>query len=508
MSFQHLRSLLYVLLGCCFLSSALPGSADAHWLTKLLKEAGEAGQDAAGTAGRLGVGKLDDAASLAKVLPKAEAGSGLAFAAHVTPEGHWKFVTRDGEAFTAATPDEMARAVKVLVPDADADAPLSLYLTEDSVFRRAEYMSDLPSGSKLHLLSGGKTFKIEKRATPKGSAWFARARGNILVSLKSRADFSEALWQLDRGISKADVRVLSLKPGGPGLLPSVARRAESGDVPVADVVDPAKLSEALSHLRGQTVLITGRVKGDVIDVIPSSGSPKTLSLTDIRKSAAAADVNLIVLHSANPLQPGAQNWLWQTVTVDALDQALKKTTFGDFVDALAGRRGELVMQIERGASGNRVRLEAIPKPQGFDVVDSVGSWVGDAVSEVAGNVVTEGVSAFVTSKERQKELNQRIVPGVPSDYQFYLIAAFVMGLLGWRLASGWFERVWPKEDRQEYRGRFGYLAARAVRGLVFLVIFLPLVGPIALLGTLVTWVLDIVLFPWRLIRGMFRSRSA
>lgn len=493
---------------CCagVLAAAVP-SAEAHWLTKLLKEAAEAGKDAAGKAARVGVGKLDDVASLAKVLPKPEAGR-LAFAAHATPEGHWKFVTRDGQAFTAATPDELARAVKVLAPDAEKNAALSLYLTEDSVFSRAEHISDLPKGASLHLVTRTRDYPLIVRPEGEATKLFARVRKNVLIGITNWGEFAEAVWQLERAFQKADVRVLSLKPNGPASLSPAPKRVKGSDVPLADVVDPARLSETLSGIRGQTALLTGRIEGDLVHVLPINGPAQTLSLSEVRKSAAAADVNLLVLHSAKPLQPGAQNWLWQTVQVNGLETALKKTTFGDFVNALAGGRGELVVRVEKGAQGRRVHFEAIPETKGLDVVDSVGTWVGDAVSEVAGQVVTEGVSAFLSSKARQKELEDRIVPGIPSDYQFYFIGAVVMGLLGFRVSMGWWNRIWPAEDRREYRNSFGYGAAWFVRWLVFLFIFLPLVGPFALLAVGVLKLLDILLLPWRLMRQVFGSKNA
>ena len=502
------RKWLVALVACAAVVTIAAQPTQAHWLTKIFKEAGELGQDAAGTAARFGSGKLDDVASLAKVLPKPHVGK-HAFAVHATPEGHWKFVSHDGQAFTAATPDEMARAVKVLAPEADSGATISLYLTEESVFSRAEHIGDLPKGAKLNMLAGRKSYPLEVRAGAGGSSQlFARVRSNVLLNVTNRADFAEAVWQLDRAMSKADVRVLSLKADGPVSLSSTPKRAKGSDVPLADVIDPAKLSEAMSSIRGQTALLTGRIEGDLVHVLPTNGPAQTLSLSDIRKAATAADVNLVVLHSAKPLQPGAQNWLWQTVKVGGLETALKKTTFGDFVDALAGSRGELVVRVQKGAQGGRVRLEALPDAKGFDVVDSVGNWVGDTVSEVAGHVVTEGVSAFANSKDRQKELDDRFVPGIPSDYQFYVIGAVVMGLIGFPVAMAWWRRIWPEEDRGEYRSTFGYVAARVVRWLVFLLLFLPIVGPFAMLGHFALKLWDIVLFPWRLMRQVFGPKSA
>lgn len=486
-------------------ASHAPGQA--HWFTKLLKEAGEAGRDAAGTASRVGIGSLDEASSLLRRLPSAGKGR-LAFAAHATPEGHWKFTNRDGAVFTAATPDEMGRVAKALAPDSPDGAALSLYLSEDTVFLRPNLIDELPGGTKLNMVFGRNAFELVRSGRSAGqTSLYAKVRSNVLVRIGERAGFREAVWQLGRVLPRGDVRVLSVKPGGPSRLASVAKRDPQRKLPLADEIDPAHLAEALPGIRGQTAVISGRIDGDLLHVLPSSGGEQAISLKAVRDAAARADVNLIVLHSSKPMQPGGQNWLWQTIEVEGLGKALEKATFGDFLDALAGGRGQLVVSTNAQGPG-RVFVEALPDAANRDIVDSVGTWVGDAVSDVAGNVVTESVQAFMTSEDRQKELDDRIVPGIPSDYQFYYIGALVMGVIGLSVSRSWWNAIWPKEDRGEYRANFGYGAARAVRWLVFIVIFLPLVGPFALVAWLGLQIFNIVMMPFRALRWLFGHGGA
>ena len=46
----------------------------------------------------------------------------------------------------------------------------------------------------------------------------------------------------------------------------------------------------------------------------------------------------------------------------------------------------------------------------------------DLVADVAGRVLTDGVQASLRNAERQQELDQRIVPGIPSEAQFLYLA--------------------------------------------------------------------------------------
>jgi hypothetical protein len=100
----------------------------------------------------------------------------------------------------------------------------------------------------------------------------------------------------------------------------------------------------------------------------------------------------------------------------------------------------------------------------------------DVVSDLAGRILTSGVEANVRSQERQRELDDRITPGIPSVIQFGYLALFVFGLFGLPVSRGWWGRVWPAEQRAEYGSAIGYWAARAVRSVTLILLFAPLVA--------------------------------
>src|SRR5262249_54120662 len=156
-------------------------------------------------------------------------------------------------------------------------------------------------------------------------------------------------WQLARPLNKANVRVLALEPGGPPTLASAPRIDMASGRALVDVIDPSSLPAALGTVRGQTVLITGRVDGRLLSVQPSSGPARSLLLPDLLKATEDADVNLVLLHaSSTPRQPGGRNWLWQKVQVKRLDEALAQARMADFLNALAGPKGRLVVTATPG----------------------------------------------------------------------------------------------------------------------------------------------------------------
>jgi len=471
---------------------AAPAGAQANWLSKITGAA----EHAASRTTRLGAGAVDHAASYVRSLPtKADS---VALAAQATQEGHWRFVNRAGETFTAGTPEEMKRAAGVLAPDAEAGARLALYLTEDTVFLYRRALADLPRGTEIHLVYGGRSYRIVRSGEGAAERLFAEVRPSLLVELAEPARFREALWQLSRPINKASVRVLALEPGGPPRLASSPGIDPATRRPLVDAIDPASLPAALGTVRGQTVLVTGRVDGRLLYVQPTRGPERSILLPDLFKAAEDADVNLIVLRAATtPRQPGGRNWLWQKVQVKGLEQAMGHARFADFLDALAAPGSRML--VSAAPSGRRTSLEirSVADLGAAPAQRPVGDLFSGVVAELTGRVITVGLDGSLRSAERQQELDWRLVPGIPSDLQAGYLVLLLLGLVGVPASRAWWQRLWPPEAADDYEGRTGYWAARVVRGAAFLILFLPLTAPAAVPLSLWRQVRDAVTAPLR-----------
>jgi hypothetical protein len=494
-----LRSSCAVLL----LAASIP-AAQANWLSRLGRIGAEVGEVAPGAgklgAGKLGVIELERAATHIRSLPISAKGAVLA--AHATPEGHWKFVNREGDVFTAGTPEELQRVVPTLLPDAAPGGNLGIYLSEDTLFRDRALLKDLPPGAKLHVVTGADSYPLLTRADAGAGTLYAAVRHNLLVDVRERALFDEAITQLERPLSRSSIRTLALEPGGPGTLSSYPRLDPDTKAALVDAIDPPSLAGAISSVRGQTVLVTGRVEDNLLHFRPSSGAEQSIKLSDLTRAAADADVNLVILHAEAPRQPGGRNWFWQRIAVGGLDDALKRATLGDFLDALGASRGEFRVSMQREASG-RVAIRALPATaESAPITGVVGDLWTSAVSSVTGNVVTTAVEVHARDEERQKEIDQRIIPYIPSWYQFAYLVGLVAGVLGWPVASQWFARVWPQEQREEYRNSVGYRAAQGVRLLAYFVLFLPIAGIPALIVSFIQQLWALAMLPVRAVRWL------
>jgi hypothetical protein len=478
--------------------------AHASWLTRLAGGAEHAAPRVAKTA----AGAFDNAALHVRSLPARTDGAAV-LAAQASQEGHWHFVNKAGETFTAGTPDELKRVATVLLPELKADAKLALYLTEDTIFLYRAALKDLPKGAELFIVAGNESYRVQRRGEGAAERLFAQVRPSLFVELAERRKYEEAVWQLARPLNKANVRVLALEPGGPSRLASTPRIDPVAKRALVDAIDPASLPAALGTVRGQTLLVTGRVEGRLLYVQPSSGAERSILLPDLFKAAEEADVNLVVLRAAStPRQPGGRNWLWQKVEVRGLDQAMQHARLADFLDALGGANSRLL--VTANASGRRTSLEVRPGAElsGGPLTAPVGGLFSGLVSDVTGRVVVTGLEANMRSAERQRELDQRLVPGIPADIQAGYLALFVLGLLGVPISRAWWRRLWPPEMPTEYAGRTGYWAARTVRAAAFLLLFLPLTAPVTAPLNLWRQLRDALTTPVRWWRRLAGRRAA
>lgn len=484
----------------------LPVAVFAGWLDKLTSTTGKAPSRVVQSIS--GGDALEKAILYVKALPVRP--DGVALAAQATQEGHWRFVNRVGETFTAGTPEEMKRAVSVLYPDVKAGVRLALYVTPDTIFSYRTALKALPAQAELFVVQGSESYRILRRTEGTIERLFAEVRPNLVVEMNDRRLFDEAVWQLARPLDKASIRVLALEPGGPSTLSAWPRIDKATNKALVDTIDPSSLAAAMGAVRGQTLLVTGRIDRELLYVQPNSGAERSLMLKDLFQAAGDADINLIVLHvPSTPRQPGGRNWLWLSVEVGGLDDALQRARMADFLNALGAPNRRLAAVAL--PTGKRALLDltgAGDLPGGGGGIRTVSDYFAGIASDLTGKVVTTGVQANLRSAERQQELDQRILPGIPSSLQVVYLALAVIGLLGVPVSRVWWQRIWPPEVREEYAGKAGYWAAWTVRSAAFALVFLPLTAVIAAPYSLFGQIFDGVMGPVRWWRRLTGRKSA
>jgi hypothetical protein len=297
----------------------------------------------------------------------------------------------------------------------------------------------------------------------------------------------EAMAQLNHPVTSSRLRMLSAT-GEAQTPPAPGGSASGAGGVVIDAADADRLPDAISALPRQTALLVARIAGPDARLELPSGAVRTLALSDLTAAARDADVDLLVLDTDPPRQPGGRTWLYQSISITGADRTLKARRFAEVIEPIAEARGGFDLTFAPDGAG-RVRMTAAPssKPAG-----GVASWIGAAsdaadlvTGEVVGTLKPRAIVASLVATERRRELSWRIVPAMPSAAQWVYGATLLVGVLGWRTARRWWARLWPAEGRAEYAGTSGYVMARTVREIVFVLLFLPIAGlPAALMGAL------------------------
>jgi hypothetical protein len=395
-------------------------------------------------------------------------------AAAATPEGHWRLINRAGEQMTTASAEELRGALERLAPATEKEnAGLVFVLAEPTVFAQADMLKELPSSAKLHAMIGETLYPLTRSPGSDRARLYAHVQPDLAVEITDRHAFDEVLAQLSRPYTRHRLRLVALEPGTTDSIRVTPATDKASGALLTDRIDPVHLQAGLSGLRGQTVIVSGHVVGDLLHIQPSAGPETTVQLDVLRAAAKASDVDLVVLHASSARQPGTRNWLWLKTEIAELKTALDSRTFADFARTLGGAHPLVVSAPEETALRTHFEVRARDVSKHMPLAGPIT----DMVSEVTGRLSVAAVEVDARSTARAAELARRIVPGVPWIAQVVYLSALVLGLVGIAVLRRWWRRLWPTESRAEYGSVVGFLAAKVARGLAFGLIFVPLAGP-------------------------------
>ena len=305
-----------------------------------------------------------------------------------------------------------------------------------------------------------------------------RVHSKIDVKITDAATLQEAVAQLGRPIKTGTFRVIALQPGAPVSLPAVlARNKTAASV---ESLDPLRLTEAIGLLRGQTVLITGRLEGKLL-FVQGAGGDRGVIVADVINAAHHRDVNLILVETLSGRQPGERNWLWQRAEIRGVEGLPSGSTMGRLLESLIGEDRVLTI-VPLSTSATRVFLEAgvSGDPQSNAGLGGRLARVATDVSNtVTGKIEPVTIRLYLVSQNRQRELDWRLIPWLPSWIAFGYLLLIGIGAAGVRPAWRWWSTIWPPESQADYHGTVGLHLAQAVRLLIFIFAFMPFAALLA-----------------------------
>jgi len=371
-----------------------------------------------------------------------------------------------------------------MLKDAGSYRRIELYVRDDQLFSHQTRLAALPENLDLHIVHRRKDVYPVRRGS-EGDGLQVEARPDVLVDAANLRDLDQILFRLERVLNRAALRLLKVVPDSAQKLPSLPDRVVAR-APEPQAIDPSNIAQSLRALRGQTAVLTGRIENSVLLTQTRRGGKITrLPIAEIRAAARDADINLIILDTNVPLQPGVGGLLGKRRS-KTLDAAFQANTHGEFLAALARHDAPINLRVESNGS-RHVAISSVDRRPDVEMNPGESAHIEHVV---------HGIHLLSRTREFEEEHDLRLVWWLPSYVVVGLIVNFVAGVLAWGIAYGeWWARIWPPPAAHQW---FRRKVAGAARSFVFFGLFLPLFGGMALVWMVLRVALIIVLIPVRL----------
>ena len=204
-----------------------------------------------------------------------------------------------------------------------------------------------------------------------------------------------------------------------------------------------------------------------------SSKTQGVSLQKLQQEAENKDINLVILESDKP-----------RLVLEKISKAIKKAnknhilpfdTTGDFFNLLRDPSNSKPIILR--SSQSSARQVAIQwKATSNTLTDSTAKLSAEILSGIPLHLLLQSVKIHLPDKHRSQELNDRIIPGIPSWIQFYAIFSVILGFIApgtsWRL----WKNIWSLQQRNEYQYLLVFLLLWLLHRFLFLILFLPVLG--------------------------------
>jgi hypothetical protein len=378
----------------------------------------------------------------------------------------------------ARTPDGKSVPVHQFTENAvDTNKQATLLLSESNLPYSLDAFNKLPADVAIKLKSRhGKTYSLS--TSPAATKLIDN---HISINISDMSSLKTALWQLQRPVTSANMRLIQLADNPDLTLP---KQSYGSKIPV-DKVGTNQLLNALKTMRQQSFVISAKVENGFI----IQGKEK-IAVMDLEKVAADRDISLIILGSDKPkktLDQLAKDWQKRKDT-----GSLNSYTAGDFYNAFAPKNSSSPVPVEIDSSGKLRTALHFDHSVPTKAIQPQSSSIDLALMPL--HALTKSVMLFQPNEARAQELDDRIHPLIPSWVHLSLVGSLVIGLVAHKTSWFLYLKLWASPLRINYRHWFPFTLRYLLHRLAFILLYLPLLGFISPLYILITWTYRIIHF--------------
>lgn len=338
---------------------------------------------------------------------------------------------------------------------------------------------NLPSA--LPVLIRSKTdlvFHLKKPATP-GAPW-KLTLNSVVLTVKDVTQLKSALWHMQRQVINRKAHLISLASDlHQGLKKGTDLNGHS-----RESVGLAVLPEAFSKLKRETIVLVAQTEKGLIRAIEDTGQSAELRISELTKAAEQYDINLIFIDSAD-----TQRSLEEiSGKLPASDSADPNSTINFYNQLIDPNQGTLNLSIH--ASGRSQSLvhstyksTTAPSPKQSDHSADIHQLQQEEALKFTTGLTIRGITYYHPDEARSEELENRIIPGIPSFVQYYAILSFILGCIALTTSWRFWNAIWKPARPVSISGWLLYALIWPLHKAAFLVLYLPFAGSFSF-----TWV--------------------
>ncbi|WP_319531056.1 hypothetical protein [uncultured Cohaesibacter sp.] len=496
---QIARHILVACLAFIAIQSSGNHSVQAGILSSIIRGGEHVASGAAKKIDHL-IPSLEEAGRLARHLPGADDAARVAL---VPAEGgSWRLVGVEGEAHTLSKLDDLAGSLEAHFDDVPKRAAIAV--REEDFFKLREDLTSRPNGADLHLVRNRAQILPLVVKSDGGKPRLMVVLGpKMLLDPSSVRALDANIDLMRRGLNRSDLKMARFDSQSA----SAQASAQAAD-PIASLA-PDALDISLSRYKNKTLVLTGKIEAEAASnqrwlVVQDGKEARRISLDALEKSADVQRVNLMIVQSSTPRQPGT-GWFNKSGFEKRFADAQSAMTQRDLFEALTPPDAMAVIRSSR-EGGHRVVLSAnFDTPRSAATSESGGfaklaRATGEGLLEVPFRIGVHSIRINAEEPRHTDEVNGRWIPWVSNGdliaIAIVLVVSLIVSLVTWH----WWAGIW---------GLFGVgpdsgAVVKSIRGLTFLPFAVLVLVPGLVWLIMRDWIM-LVTWPFRKLYHSIRS---